>query len=282
MASSSSATRPRSTGSAPASATSVKQRRPVGVADLAGPERRRPRPVRRRSTARRPAAGDGRRRRPRPSEWQHAEVAGGQHRARRGPRRRRAARRRPPGAPTGPGSNLDLDQDAVAVAGDGRVLDHHHGVGSGRDRRAGHDPHRLARPDRDGRSRHPRRSSPSTASVAGRPGPAPAVSAARTAKPSTAVLANGGIASADSTSSAATHPTTSSTATGLRRQRADPVEHVLARLGQRDHRVESRHELTQEAAEVRPEVVAARRPARPSPAASRACCRCRSGRALNR
>ena len=157
-----------------------------------------PRPARRRWRARRPAAGGARAPRPRRC-WPARR--GGRRRAprpARTPRRRRARRRRPaaPPRPTGTAASM---ADPRAVVEPARALDHHDGVGAGGHRRAGHDPHRLARPERP-IGGMPGRHLGDHRQLDRRAGVAPATSAARTAKPSIAVLANGGTSSGDAPS----------------------------------------------------------------------------------
>ena len=82
-------------------------------------------------------------------------------------------------------------EDAHQVAVDLGVLDRNDRVGSGRDRRAGGDPHRLAAAT-VASGRRPIIARPTTFSSTGTDVEAPAASAARTAKPSIAEDANSG------------------------------------------------------------------------------------------
>ena len=123
---------------------------------------------------------------------QHAEVAGREHGA--GSEHLLAGRDVLAGrtwSPTVAGCSMST----VAPVGRRRALDHDDGVGAGGHRGAGHDAHGLARPDLDvGRG--------AGGDGAGRPAAstgAPTVSAARTAKPSMAVLAKGGTSSSADT-----------------------------------------------------------------------------------
>ena len=218
-----------------------------------------------------------------PEAGQHAQMAGREHGARpRTPSHRPAgrrpaarmwspARRRPPRSATAARRRPPADG----------ALHHHHRVGPGGDRRAGHDAHGLARARRRPRAPAPAASVPTTSSRTG----APAVSAARTAKPSMAVLAKGGTSSPATTASGGhaaqglgQRQRTRAAAAGRRRgcrPRAsstgrapspDASDELLAlrpgRPGRRGTRARGRR---------------GRWPARRWPAGSRACRRCRSG-----
>ena len=147
------------------------QRRPVGVADLAGRERRGvvDQLVAGGDHARPAAAGTDRepaRRRPRPARrggraaapCRAASTSSPGCDVARPPAARCCARRRL-------GSSIRRTV-ASPVAPSG-ALDHHHGVGARGHRRAGHDAHRLARADRRGRRPRPAATVPTTASATG-------------------------------------------------------------------------------------------------------------------
>ena len=123
---------PRSTGSQPASAHQGQQRGPVGVADLARPQRRRrPRPARRRWTARRPGPAGTPCTSLEPEAGQHAEVAGREHGAGLEHASGRRARSSPGRRTWSPAAAATSIVTTPSPSGDG-PLDHHDGVGARR------------------------------------------------------------------------------------------------------------------------------------------------------
>ena len=267
--------------------------RPVGVADLPGRERPAGRrPARRRSTAR-PTRGRGARPRPRRRRcWPARRGAPGAARSPAGKTGvagvQVVAR---PARTWSPGVDLGSQSTATASSPPSRRLSlhHHDRVGAVGHRRAGHDPDRP-RPARAGTSAPCRRGCvPTTSSRTGAAAVAPAVSAARTAYPSIAVLRTAAPARwrrrprrpRSPRASASAHcDTVGSGPAGAPRTKR-------ARLVQRDQR---------HASASRPRCMQVRRgrprtrgrgrrgraPARRWPGGSRASCRCRSGRRRTR